>query len=87
MFGLDLGHLSTGEVEHLLAEQLEDDHVVLAKALAGAARPDNVANERGPVLGPFLLQDLSRKEGQTDSVLVVHCRAGRLAGRQTHQSV
>lgn len=29
VLGLDLGHLSAGEVKYLLTEQLEDDHVVL----------------------------------------------------------
>lgn len=58
MLGLDLSHLATGEIKDLLAEQLEDDHVVLTKALAGATRPDNVADEGGPVLRPLLLEDL-----------------------------
>lgn len=58
MLGFDLGHLSAREIEHLLAEQLQDDHVVLAEALAGAARPHDVADKRGPVLGPLLLQNL-----------------------------
>lgn len=58
MLGLDLGHLSTGEVKHLFTEQLEDDHVVLTEALASSTGPDNVGDEGGPVFGPFLLQDL-----------------------------
>lgn len=58
MFGLDLGHLATREVKHLLAEQLQNDHVVLTEALAGTTRPHNVTDEGGPVLGPLLLQDL-----------------------------
>lgn len=61
VLGFDLSHLSTGEVEHLLAEQLQDDHVVLAEALACAACSHNVADERWPVLRPLLLQDLGRK--------------------------
>ena len=58
MLCLDLGHLSAGEVKHLLAEQLEDDHVVLTQALACATRAHDVTDEGGPVLGPLLLQDL-----------------------------
>ena len=62
MLGLDLGHLPAGEVKHLLAEQLEDDHVVLAEALAGAAGPHDVADEGGPVFGPLLFQYLGTGE-------------------------
>lgn len=58
MLCLDLGHLAAGEIKDLFAEQLEDDHVVLTEALARATRPDNVADEGGPVLGPLLFQDL-----------------------------
>lgn len=60
VLGLHLGHLAAGEVKHLLAEQLEDDHVVLAEALAGPAGTHDVTDEGGPVLGPFLLQDLQQ---------------------------
>lgn len=58
MLGFDLGHLATGEVKHLLAQQFQDDHVVLAKALAGATGAHNVTDEGGPVLRPLLFQDL-----------------------------
>lgn len=58
MLGLDLGHLATREVKHLLAEQLENDHVVLTEALAGSTCPHDVSDEGGPVFGPLLLQDL-----------------------------
>lgn len=58
VLGLDLGHLSAGEVKHFLAEQFEDDHVVLTEALTGPTRPHNITDEGGPVFGPFLLQDL-----------------------------
>ena len=58
MLGFDLGHLSAGEVEHLLAQQLQDDHVVLAQALAGAAGAHYVTDEGGPMLRPLLLKDL-----------------------------
>lgn len=58
MLGLHLGHLAAGEVKNLLAEQLEDDHVVLTEALAGPTRTHDVTDEGGPVFGPFLLQDL-----------------------------
>lgn len=58
VLGLHLGHLAAGEVKDLLAQQLEDDHVVLTQALAGPTRTHNVADEGGPVFGPLLLQDL-----------------------------
>lgn len=58
VFGLHLGHLAAGEVKHLLAEQLEDDHVVLTEALTGPTCTHDVADEGGPVFWPFLLQDL-----------------------------
>lgn len=64
MLGLDLGHLAAGEVKDFLAEQLENDHVVLTKALAGTTGPHDVTDEGGPVLGPLLLQDL---QTQTDT--------------------
>lgn len=63
VFGLHLRHLAAGEVKHLLAEQLEDDHVVLAEALAGPTGTHDVADEGGPVFGPFLLQDLRAEQG------------------------
>ena len=58
VLGLCLGHLSGREVEDLLAQELKDDHVVLAEALVGLARTDDVWNEGLPVLGPFALQNL-----------------------------
>lgn len=58
VFGFHLGHLAAGEVKHLLAEQFEDDHVVLTEALARPTCTHNVADESGPVFGPLLLQDL-----------------------------
>lgn len=61
MLSFYLSNLATGKVKHLLTEQLEDDHVVLAQALAGPAGPHDVTDERGPVLGPLLLQDLPRE--------------------------
>lgn len=60
VLGLHLGHLAAGEVKDLLAQQLEDDHVVLTEALAGPTRTHNVADEGGPVFGPLLLKDLGR---------------------------
>lgn len=62
MFGLHLGHLAAREVKHLLTEQLEDDHVVVTEALAGPTRTHDVADESGPVFGPFLLEDLRAEE-------------------------
>lgn len=77
VLGLHLRHLATGEVKHLLAEQLEDDHVVLTEALAGAAGAHDVADEGGPVFGPLLLQDLKAEE------LRVSRRRAEASRRQT----
>lgn len=76
VLGLHLRHLATGEVKDLLAEQLQDDHVVLTEALAGPTRAHDVADEGGPVFGPFLLQDLkeSRQEELRVSSLVTSRR-------------
>lgn len=66
MLRLHLGHLADGEVKDLLTEQFQDDHVVLTEALAGPTCAHDVADERGPVFGPFLLQNLDQprdKEG------------------------
>lgn len=60
MLGFDLGHLSTGEIEDLFTEQLQNHHIVLTKALAGATCSDDVTDEGGPVLRPLLLQDLRK---------------------------
>lgn len=59
VFGLHLCHLSTREVKHLLAEELQNDHVVLAQAFAGAARSNNITDKCGPVFRPLLLQNLN----------------------------
>jgi len=59
MFGFYLCHLATGEVKHLFTEEFQNDHVVLAKALTGAASTNNVTDKCGPVFWPFLLQDLN----------------------------
>ena len=61
VFGFRLGHLARAEVEDLFAEQLEDDHVVLAEALVGLAGADDIGDERLPVFGPFTFQDLRGK--------------------------
>ena len=53
VFRFRLGHLARAEVEDLFAEQLEDDHVVLAQRLVGLGRPDDVRDETLPVLRPL----------------------------------
>ena len=53
MFCFGLGHLSRAEVEHLLTEQLQDDHVVLAQRLVRLRRADDVGDETLPVLRPL----------------------------------
>lgn len=63
VLSLNLRHLAAGEVEDLLAQQLEDDHVVLTQALAGATGSHNVTDEGRPVLRPLLLQDLNNPGG------------------------
>lgn len=75
VLGLDLGHLAAREVKNLLAEQFEDDHVVLTEALAGPTRTHNITDEGGPVFGPFLLQDLNREEELCVTSLTTSCRS------------
>lgn len=58
MLRLGLGHLSAREVEHFLAEQLQNLHIVLTQRLVGFTRAYNVADERGPVLRPLVLEYL-----------------------------
>ena len=53
MFCFCLSHLAGAEVEDLLAEQLQDDHVVLAQRLVGLGRADDVGDETLPVLRPL----------------------------------
>ena len=55
MFGLGLSELTAGEIKHFLAQKLQYFHVVLADGLVCFAGAHNVADERGPVLGPFIL--------------------------------
>lgn len=44
------------KVKHLLAEQPQDAHAVLAQGLAGLAGRHQVWDERGPAVGPLLWQ-------------------------------
>lgn len=60
MLGLHLSHLTTGEVEDLLTEEFQDDHVVMTEALTGPTCTNNITDEGGPVFGPLLLQDLKQ---------------------------
>lgn len=75
VLGLHLGHLAAGEVKNLLAEQFQDDHVVLTEALARPTRPHDVTDEGGPVFGPFLLQNLTqiRAEESCDINITASC--------------
>lgn len=84
MFGLHLGHLATGEIKNLLAEQFQDDHVVLTEALAGPTCSHNIADERGPVFGPFLLQDLKQFR-EVELHLSPSCNCARLSHSLKYQ--
>ena len=53
MFCFGLCHLTRAEVKDLLAEQLQDDHVVLAQRLVGLGRTNDVRDETLPVLWPL----------------------------------
>jgi hypothetical protein len=59
---LGRGHLLLRVVEHLLREQAQDDHVVLAYAQAAVTRRDDLVDEGGPVVRPFLLEDRDEDE-------------------------
>jgi hypothetical protein len=56
----DLGgrHRVLREVKHVLGEQPQDLHVVLAEHLRRLARAADVADEPRPVVRPLLLEDL-----------------------------
>mmetsp|Transcript_27650 Transcript_27650/g.70460 ORF Transcript_27650/g.70460 Transcript_27650/m.70460 type:complete len:1163 (-) Transcript_27650:210-3698(-) len=51
-------HLVAREVEDLLGQELEDDHVVLAQRLVRLRGVHNVGDERRPVVWPVLLHNL-----------------------------
>ena len=53
VLGLGLGHLAGAEIEHLLAQQLEDHHVVLAQRFVRLRGPDDVRDETLPILRPL----------------------------------
>ena len=53
VLSFSLSHLPAAEVEYFLREQLQNNHVVLTKALVGLRRSDDVRDERIPVLGPL----------------------------------
>ena len=53
MLSFSLSHLPAAEVEYFLREQLQNNHVVLTKALVGFRRSNDVRDERIPVLRPL----------------------------------
>ena len=66
MFCFGLSHLARAEVEDFLAEQLEDDHVVLTQRLVGLRRADDVGNETLPVLWPLPDNQAKLKTGNRE---------------------
>ena len=60
VLGLGLGELAGAEVEHLLGEQRQDVHVVVAERLVRLARAHDVRDEGVPVPWPLPLQDLTQ---------------------------
>lgn len=58
MFGFHLSYLPTGKVKDLFAEQFQNYHVVLTKALTCPAGTYNVADECWPMFWPLLFQYL-----------------------------
>ena len=69
MFGFRLSHLTRAEIEDLLAEKFQDDHVVLAQGLVGLGCANDVGDEALPVLRPLPL-----KNGDQDEVELVKVR-------------
>jgi hypothetical protein len=57
------GQLATGEGEDLFVEQLQDLHVVFAEVLVRPAGSTDIRDETGPVLRPFLLNNLQVRHG------------------------
>lgn len=55
-----LSELPFRKVEDLLAQQLEDNHAVLAQGLAGFRSANQIRNEALPVVRPLLLQHLQQ---------------------------
>ena len=53
VLSFSLSHLPAAEVEYFLREQLQNNHVVLTKALVGFRRSNDVRDERIPVLRPL----------------------------------
>ena len=76
MLRLGLRHLALGKIKHLLAQQLENLHVVLAQRLGRAARPHNVGNEGGPLAGPLLLENLHEHAVELGHQLALHLGGG-----------
>ncbi len=78
---LNLGcrHLVGRVVEDLLRQETKDGQVVLADGEAGAARRDNLVDERRPVVGPFLLED--RYQDEVELVDQYPVRLKALLGR------
>jgi len=58
LLDLGLSHLAGREVEHLLAQEFEDHHVVLAQALVGTTGIRDLTDKSIPVSWPLLLDDL-----------------------------
>lgn len=58
---LFLGHLFGGKVKDLFGEELQNDHVILAQSHIGPTNRDDLGDKVWPIMGPFLLEDLSRR--------------------------
>ena len=58
VFRLRLGHMLSREVEDLLGEQLQDNHVVLAEEKVGLGRLHEFWDKSWPIMRPLLLKDL-----------------------------
>lgn len=62
--GLDGGHLILRKVEDLLRQQAKDGHVVFTDGKTGMARGNDLVDECGPVVRPFLLQNRDQDQIQ-----------------------
>jgi hypothetical protein len=75
-----------GEVKDLLAEQLENLHVVLAEDLGGLGAPHEVGDEGGPVVRPFLFEDLNEGEVEFGDEDLFFGERGFVGGELDHFS-
>jgi hypothetical protein len=60
-----LCHFACRKVEHLLTQELENDHVVFTQTLVGSTGVGDFGDERVPISRPFLFDDLYASQRRT----------------------